>query len=218
MIFFLSLIDYPIYLEIRNKFLSLARSFFPSQSIDFASICIFVLFEFSSHRSALPFGILKIHCHYSHELPFHVFSFSLSTYSMSTIILPDVTAFIAALLFAVHPIHTEAVSKRIQLIINSHSNIASFSLCVHLLNLTYTQFHFFEHLLLLSTWECVFVCMSAAAKKKVRKEQASEWELVVNARSQTMTFKEPENLIFLRHGERKRKRVSLSSLSSQHQQ
>jgi hypothetical protein len=41
---------------------------------------------------------------------------------MSTIILPDVTAFIAALLFAVHPIHTEAVSME-NFTINSQFNV-----------------------------------------------------------------------------------------------
>lgn len=50
-----------------------------------------------------------------------------SIYSMSAIILSEVTAFIAALLFAVHPIHTEAVSRK--LLINSQffTNCASHS-------------------------------------------------------------------------------------------
>ena len=92
---------------------------------------------------------------------------------MSTIILSDVTAFIAALLFAVHPIHTEAVSTtKKNVIINSHSNIHP---NMHLL-LCLLTFTFF-------TTPRLF---SAAAA-------------IVNARSQTMTFKEPENLIFFRH-------------------
>lgn len=91
---------------------------------------------------------------------------------MSTIILSDVTAFIAALLFAVHPIHTEAVSITTQknCIINSHSNIQP---NMHLL-FVFAYVH--------TLFSCSF-----------------SYFYVVNVRHQTMTFKEPENLIFLRH-------------------
>lgn len=44
---------------------------------------------------------------------------------MCTTILPDLTAFVAAVLFAVHPIHTEAVSVTQIYIIDSQLAVAS---------------------------------------------------------------------------------------------
>lgn len=46
---------------------------------------------------------------------------------MSAIILSEVTAFIAALLFAVHPIHTEAVSKKLLINLQFFAKCASHS-------------------------------------------------------------------------------------------
>lgn len=104
--------------EIRNKNFFLC---FP-QSIDSLMLLIFLFLSsfrltsrvlFSFYWIGVPCatipGVTTMNSHYPHFSIIYIY-FCVQYNSMSTIILSDVTAFIAALLFAVHPIHTEAVS------------------------------------------------------------------------------------------------------------
>lgn len=104
--------------EIRNKI------FFVLSSINWFSNASYFSFFLSSFRltsrvlfsfywigvpcATIP-GVTTMNSHYPHFSTIYIY-FCVQYNSMSTIILSDVTAFIAALLFAVHPIHTEAVS------------------------------------------------------------------------------------------------------------
>ncbi|KAL7043207.1 hypothetical protein ACKWTF_001427 [Chironomus riparius] len=73
-----------------------------------------------SHKSYRPLCVLTFRWNFAisgmEPMTYHLVNMllhalvSVMYYRMSTIILSDVTAFIAALLFAVHPIHTEAVT------------------------------------------------------------------------------------------------------------